>query len=445
MATQHPAEFERIWLGGEQRRILDALEDAVLRVGGLLLLTGDVGVGKTTLANALAAELADRAIVVRLPHPCVDAPALVEMVGRGLGFDGASGSRATWVPAMRQALDDAGARNRRVLIVVDEAQNMAPDAFAELEHLLSLESAAIQPRLSVLLVGQDELLPLIETSAGSLGRFVTLRERLPALGPHEVEEFVRHRLTAGSVDGVLLTDDAMRTIQKLSGGIPRLVERLCDVALIGGPPYSPVDAAEIRERAERFGVLPGLSARQELIDAADAEEAAVEERAPSVRLQRLTRRGLMTVGVAMATMVAIYAFTSHGPRRPSAAPEKVSPGRPQNAALPTAAVVPTTAREASSPVSLAADPRPSSTPEPQTPRVKPIEPGLPAATPVAEPPKPSKGSALPRAGSPPPVPARRPAVAPPAAPSSTPSSSEPSGPSDPGAIIDWLLRSPDAR
>ena len=125
-------------------------------------------------------------------------------------------------------------------------------------------------------------------------------------------------MTAGSVDGVLLTDDAMRTIQKLSGGIPRLVERLCDVALIGGPPYSPVDAAEIRERAERFGVLPGLSARQELIDAADAEEAAVEERAPSVRLQRLTRRGLMTVGVAMATMVAIYAFTSHGPRRPSA-------------------------------------------------------------------------------------------------------------------------------
>ena len=113
--TQDSADLARLWLGEQQRRILDALEATVLHAGGLLVLSGDPGVGKTTLAKALIAQLAAHAIVARLPRPTADAPTMLEALGRGLGVDVSDRSRATFVHSVRELVDDAAGQDRRLL------------------------------------------------------------------------------------------------------------------------------------------------------------------------------------------------------------------------------------------------------------------------------------------------------------------------------------------
>ena len=337
--TQDSADLARLWLGEQQRRILDALEATVLHTGGLLVLSGDPGVGKTTLAKALIAQLAAHAIVARLPRPTADAPTMLEALGRGLGVDVSDRSRATFVHSVRELIDDAAGQDRRVLIVVDEAHDLTQDALAELEHLLSPDLSGLQPHLGVLLVGQEELPALLEEPRSHLQRFVTLSERVPTLSAAEVESFVRHRLVVSGVDPALFKDDAFGAIGVMSAGIPRLVVRLCDVALIGRAPNKRIDARTVRERAERFGVLPRMPMMPAPDQTSNAPAIWAGTRIRASMLRDLVRPGLVALVVAVG-IAAVYAVASHGLRgarlTPDAAARIVSREHVGTGSIPTA-------------------------------------------------------------------------------------------------------------
>jgi general secretion pathway protein A len=467
VARQPSADLGRLWLSGEQRRILGALEHAVLHGGGLLVVTGDVGVGKTTLASALVAGLADRAIVARLPHPSVDARALIEILGRSLGLEGADGSRARFLRGVRHAVHVAEGQDKRVLIVADEAQDLAPDALGEFRQLLlSLDAEPLRSGLSLLLVGQDDLLPLLGDSDTGLQRFVSLHERIPALADGEVADFLRHRLQMSGPGSGRFTADAIRAIEAMSGGIPRVADTLCDVALMGPPSNKPVDARTVRERAERFGVLPAFPPDAPEPIARDgrkthggkgvpapanggAAAAAVATRRASVAARdtrtasrsraasrRLWGAGLAALAIGLAVgIVVIFVLTSPGARRTETAPETPSRSASQER---TAVPAPPAPPSAPLPDSLARSPAApsSSTASRSSEKSAPaVESG--ARRRADSPPKSSSGSlAKPSAVQRAPAPA---ATAPPRT-----SEARPDAP-DPNAIIDWVLRESPAR
>jgi type II secretory pathway predicted ATPase ExeA len=207
-----------IWLGEPLREAVEAVETAVRGDGGLIVVTGDVGVGKTTLARALIERLGDSASVASLLYPHVRATEL-RAVLRDAWVPGAEvETRETFLHAIDMALDAADAGKQSLLLLVDEAQGLTPEALEEIAALL--QHAAARPQLSVLLVGQDELASVL--AASPLHGRTRLLQRIRTLQEREIQEYVTARR------GVSLSLGESREIARATRGVPRLIERLCD-------------------------------------------------------------------------------------------------------------------------------------------------------------------------------------------------------------------------
>jgi general secretion pathway protein A len=252
MPSARPFDF--LWLGPEQRDVLARLKAAVLHGGGLLTLTGELGVGKTVLTKALVADLAGQVRVATTLYPKFTPRDLCELLAGAFGFDAGDCSRAALTRGVEHALADAATGGGPLLLVVDEAQSLEPEAIEELAHLLALASAFPPPRFSVLLAGQDELDALVADPGSPLARHVTLACRVPPIAAHEIPEYVTHRLTVAGADPARVTAGGLRAIGTASAGIPRVINLLCELAVLETSPARVVDERAVRERARHFGI-----------------------------------------------------------------------------------------------------------------------------------------------------------------------------------------------
>src|SRR5471030_1754162 len=203
--------------------------------GGFVQLTGEVGTGKTTIIRSLLAQTPKNAEIALILNPRMTAPEFLpiceELV---IGVpDAATESRKDLIDILNHYLLRAHADGRRVVLVVDEAQNLAPEVLEQVRLLTNLETNT-QKLLQIILIGQPELRELLgRNDLRQLAQRVTARFHLQPLAREETIAYVRHRLRIAGSTSEIFSGAALREVHRLSGGVPRVINIICDRALLG--------------------------------------------------------------------------------------------------------------------------------------------------------------------------------------------------------------------
>ena len=205
---------------------------------GAALLVGGHGLGKTYLTRVLEGELAETCRpVIRLLFPQLDASATLGLIARRLGVDDASCDMATspaeFIRRLEDRLQQLASDGSHPVLVIDDAHLMdAPDVFPSLALLLSA-SEVCGLGLSLILCGQPELLPQVQR-VPALNDRVAVRTALQCLTPAETNAYIQHRLGVCGLEACLFDSDALKSLARVSGGVPRRINQLCDLALLVG-------------------------------------------------------------------------------------------------------------------------------------------------------------------------------------------------------------------
>jgi len=206
-----------------------------LQGGGFVQLTGEVGTGKTTVCRALLDQLPPEVDVAMIFTPRLTAVELLSSVCDELRVPYPAGTTSlkVLVDALSRALLDAHARGRRTVVIIDEAQNLSMEVLEELRLLTNIETTR-DKLLQVILIGQPELVNLMERPAlRQLAQRITARYHLRPFSYTETHAYVRHRLQVAGRREMIFTSPALSVIHRRSGGVARVINNVCDRALLG--------------------------------------------------------------------------------------------------------------------------------------------------------------------------------------------------------------------
>jgi len=207
----------------------------VTESGGFIQLTGEVGTGKTTLVRTLLLNrMPDNADVAVVLNPQLSALEFLASICEELTIEpeNPSSSKAL-IDALNRHLLSAHAEGRRTILVVDEAQNLSRDVLEQVRLLTNLETSK-QKLLQIILIGQPELRELLaRNDLRQLAQRITGRYHLEPLSREETATYIEHRLKVAGALGEVFEPGAKREVFRLSGGVPRLINVICDRALLG--------------------------------------------------------------------------------------------------------------------------------------------------------------------------------------------------------------------
>src|SRR5262245_6331128 len=225
-----------LYLSASHREALAHVLYGIEQGEGFISVTGEVGTGKTTLCWTLLERLGPDTEVAFLFNPMLSGEELVRAVSAEFGLASEGLSRTQLNDQLNRFLLEQRRAGRRVLLIIDEAQNLSPQTLEEIRLLSNLETSTSK-LLQILLFGQPELDAKLESrELRQLRQRISVRWALQALDAGETGEYVRHRIrtaAAGHV-GELFTETALRDVHRRSGGVPRLVNLVCDRALLAG-------------------------------------------------------------------------------------------------------------------------------------------------------------------------------------------------------------------
>jgi general secretion pathway protein A len=199
---------------------------------GFIVITGDVGTGKTTLLNKLLQGLDVRTRWAFITNPRLSTEDFLRTIAHGLGLEMESFSKADFLIRMETLLAECLRRGENVVLVIDEAQNLSTDLLEEIRLLSNLETAA-EKMLQIILVGQQELNDkLLRAELRQLRQRVSIKYHLEPLGAEDTQRYVLHRLRVAGGDGAIFNSQAMEEVFRASNGFPRLINNICDNTLL---------------------------------------------------------------------------------------------------------------------------------------------------------------------------------------------------------------------
>lgn len=212
------------------------LKYAISQNEGFMVITGEVGTGKTTLCRSFIAQLDDTTHVAYIFNPKLDARQLLQAVNDELGLTSQkSDTIKILMDRLNRFLLSRKTANENVLVLIDEAQNLSVDVLEQLRLLSNLETAK-EKLLLIVLVGQPELNTTLEShELRQLAQRISLYCFLSPLGLHETNAYIASRCSVAAQKSIMpFTGTAVRMIHQFSGGIPRLINIACDRALLVG-------------------------------------------------------------------------------------------------------------------------------------------------------------------------------------------------------------------
>jgi general secretion pathway protein A len=313
--------------------------------GGFVQLTGEVGTGKTTLSRLLLEQLPENTQAALVLNPRLDPIELMQTIceelrlpvaGTPAAPSGKRRGRAAARPtpgakalydALRTHLLEAYARGERVVLIIDEAQNLSAEALEQVRLLTNLETET-QKLLQIILIGQPELRELLaRPDLRQLAQRITARYHLRPLDEAGTTAYLRHRLNIAGAQRFPFSTDAVRRVHKRSGGVPRLINVIAERALLGGYAHDLLS-----------------------IDARTVDRAADEALAPShvadsggMRLRSRPIRRMIAGAIGIAAVALAFFLvrrdadpapqTATAPQLRAIAPTQVSNGAIDGAAL----------------------------------------------------------------------------------------------------------------
>ena len=223
-----------LYMSEHHREALAHLQYGIRSDGGFVLLTGEVGAGKTTLCRSLLEQLPEGVDVAFILNPKVSVIELLETICDELNIDRPDQSSIKkLVDKLNSYLLEANAHERKTVLVIDEAQNLSIDVLEQLRLLTNLETNRYK-LLQIVLLGQPELLQILNRQEmRQLSQRVTARYHLGPLDAGEVGSYVQHRLEIAGCNRPLFSEALSKNIWQITGGIPRLINLVCDRALLG--------------------------------------------------------------------------------------------------------------------------------------------------------------------------------------------------------------------
>ena len=243
-----------LYLGTQHADALAHLVYGINNAGGFIQLTGEVGTGKTTTIRSLLARTPQNAEIALIINPRLTPLEFLQAICEELGIEvpaGAVGNGKQLVDLLNRCLLSVHAAGRRAVLIVDEAQNLSVEVLEQVRLLTNLESDS-HKLLQIILIGQPELRELLaRNDLRQLAQRVTARYHLQPLAPEDTAAYVRHRLRVAGATSDIFEPAALREIHRLSGGVPRVINVICDRALLGAytEDRHEVDAALVRRAA----------------------------------------------------------------------------------------------------------------------------------------------------------------------------------------------------
>jgi general secretion pathway protein A len=226
----------------------------ITEAGGFIQLTGEVGTGKTTIVRSLLERMPGHADVAVILNPQLTPVEFVLTICEELGLfmrDEDATSIKDLVDLLNRRLLEAHGKGRRIVVIVDEAQNLTPATLEQVRLLTNLETGS-QKLLQIILIGQPELREVLDrVELRQLAQRITGRYHLAPLSRTESAAYVNHRLKVAGATVEIFTGAALREVHRLSGGVPRIINVICDRALLGAftQEQHHIGAGMIREAA----------------------------------------------------------------------------------------------------------------------------------------------------------------------------------------------------
>jgi len=253
---QITADPKFLWLGEKHKEALATLRYGILDNRGFLLLTGEVGTGKTLLINRLITMLDMDTAVATLPDPDLTSMDFYNILADGFKMNRTFDSKGAFLLHLRDFLHKSYADHKQVLLIIDESQRLNHRLMEDIRVLSNIE---LQDRklINIFFVGQQEFNTILTAPQNrALAQRITVRYHITPLDKKEVGEYVQHRLNVADTTQKIFNASAIDGIYQFSGGIPRLINILCDHALLTGYARNTrtIDARIIEECAQELRI-----------------------------------------------------------------------------------------------------------------------------------------------------------------------------------------------
>ena len=223
-----------LWLGEKHKEALAVLRYGILDNKGFLLLTGEVGTGKTTLIHVLINALRDDVIIANVPDPGLDTMDFYAYIARAFNLSNGFKTKYEFLSMFGDFLHRSHAENKQVLLILDESQRMEQALLEEIRLLSNIEKQSTK-LINIFFVGQAEFNGIIlENRNRALRQRITVNYNLGPISRKDTDLYVRHRLKVAGTEKRIFTSNAIKDIYAFSEGYPRLINIICDRALVTG-------------------------------------------------------------------------------------------------------------------------------------------------------------------------------------------------------------------
>jgi type II secretory pathway predicted ATPase ExeA len=279
-----------LYLSKHHARAKAYMESTIWFTDGFVVITGEIGSGKTTLIETFLRELEKDVVVAQVAQTQVSPIEFLQAVLVQFGFAPFKMRKAELLATLNQFLVEQYAAGRKVLLIVDEAQNLSNRVLEEIRLLSGVETTK-EKVLRIILCGQPELNEKLDSAELiQLVQRVRLRFHLTALSPEDTQAYVLHRLeVAGSHGRQIFAEDTYPVIYRYTGGVPRLINTICDTALMGAYALgrTRVGVRELRAAIDELQWVEFASRTNRMRAAVLAPAAAPPEVGPNTVLARI--------------------------------------------------------------------------------------------------------------------------------------------------------------
>ncbi len=224
-----------LYMTEQHREALAHLVYGLNSEGGCILLTGEVGTGKTTVCRCLLEQIPEQSNIALVFNPKITATELLETICDELGIEYPAGENSvkTYIDCINAFLLQANAAGQKTVLIIDEAQNMDSTVLEQLRLLTNLETNQ-RKLLQIIILGQPELLEILSReNMRQLAQRITARFHLNPLSRNELKAYISHRLAVAGSNVQLFDEKTIKRLYQLSNGIPRIINIICDRALLG--------------------------------------------------------------------------------------------------------------------------------------------------------------------------------------------------------------------